>query len=141
VGGACPRGSTLTTIPAVDGERSISWVLASNGTVFGSGYSIFSGVSNTKVFTEYLTGVKAIASGWSHTRFLMENGVVCGRGYVNEWRSPLCDAATSVVFHPVVVMTGVKSFSTHEHFSIFLKETGDLHGCGQHHSGQLGQGS
>jgi len=116
--------------------RSISWVLASNGTVFGSGQSIFTG-SKTKVFTEYLTGVKAIASGWYHTLFLMENGVVCGRGS----HLRLCDAATSYVKEPVVVMTGVKSFSTHQSTSIFLKETGDLYGCGDDHYGQLGQGS
>jgi len=89
---------------------------------------------------EYLTGVKAIASGMRHTLFLMENGVVCGRGS-NQYESPLCDAATSQVKDPVVVMTGVKSFSAHGTFSIFLKETGDLYGCGQDNSGQLGQGS
>jgi len=139
IGGACPRGSTLTTIPAMDGEAFISWVLASNGTVFGSGQSIFTG-SKTKVFTEYLTGVKAIASGWYHTLFLMENGVVCGRvSYF--WFSPLCDAAISVVKDAVVVVTGVKSFSTHSRFSIFLKENNDLYGCGEDQSGNLGQGS
>jgi len=38
-------------------------------------------------------------------------------------------------------MTGVKSFSAHSKFSIFLKETGDLYGCGEDYYGQLGQGS
>jgi len=141
VGGACPRGSTLTTTPAVDGESRASWILASNGTVFGSGTDMFdNGPYKTEVYTEYLTGVKAIASGMRHTLFLMENGVVCGRGR-NEQESPLCDAATSRVKDPVVVMTGVKSFSTHDRFSIFLKENGDLYGCGEDQIGNLGQGS
>jgi len=87
-----------------------------------------------------LTGVKAIDSGVFHTLFLMENGVVCGRGR-NEAETPLCDAATSNVEEPVVVMTGVKSFSAQGTFSIFLKATGDLYGCGKDHVGQLGQGS
>jgi len=141
VGGACPRGATLTTTPAVDGERESSWILASNGTVFGSGLYIFTGVTQTKVHTEYLTGVKAIASGQRHTLFLMENGVVCGRGNVNVYETPLCDATTSYVRDPVVVMTGVKSFSTDYYTSIFLKETGDLYGCGVDLYGQLGQGT
>jgi len=71
----------------------------------------------------------------------MENGVVCGRG---NWYQ-LCDAATDIpggfVHFPVVVMTGVKSFSTSGDCSIFLKENCDLFGCGQDDRGQLGQGS
>jgi len=47
VGRACPRGSTLTTTPAVDGESRASWILASNGTVFGSGTDIF---DNGRIF-------------------------------------------------------------------------------------------
>jgi len=89
-----------------------------------------------------LTGVKAIASGDGHTLFLMENGVVCGRVGLYTDSSPLCDGGpTSRVTDPVVVMMGVKSFSTQEDCSIFLKENGDLYGCGEDYSGNLGQGS
>jgi len=66
----------------------------------------------------------------------MENGIVCGRGDHRR----LCDVATTYVKEPIVVMTGVKSFSTHHKFSIFFKETGDLYGCGENIHGQLGQG-
>jgi len=126
----------------VDGESDSSFILASNGTVYGSGVALFDNGDWKSEVTEYLTGVKAIASGQGHTLFLMENGVVCGRGSNNEYTYfPLCDVPTDKGKDPVVVMTGVKSFSTHFRTSIFLKENGDLYGCGEDLDGQLGQGS
>jgi len=121
----CPNGPPLITTPNVAGEVGNSWILASNGTVYGAGEHLHSGRS----FKEYLTGVKTMVSADDYTLFLMENGVVCGKAQYSQNLKPLCNVDASQMDYPVVVMTGVASISAAKNiddspFSIFLKENG-----------------
>jgi len=123
-------------------ETSSSWVLAKNGSVYGAGRGITGGMGEiTKVHSEFLKGVKAIVSGASHTLFLLDNGVVCGRGEVARYQTPLCNASNSTVIEPVVVMTGVKDIKADNYNSLFLKENNELYGCGHDSEGKFGQDS
>jgi len=134
----CPNGPPLITTPNVAGEVGKSWILASNGTVYGAGEHLHSGRS----FKEYLTGVKTMVSADDYTLFLMENGVVCGKGRYPS-QMPLCNVAPFQMDYPVVVMTGVASISAAKNFddspfSIFLKGNGDLWGCGVNTNDKFG---
>jgi len=139
VGDACPSGAALVTQPAVSVGEQQAWILASDGTVYGTGVYITISQKFTATYTKFLTGVKSISSGRVHTLFLMDNGVVCGHGEKRPGSLCMYGSTTDIwAKEPIVVATGVKSMSAQWEFSVFLKETGDLYGCGKDR-GQLGQ--
>ncbi|MBF0523214.1 MAG: filamentous hemagglutinin N-terminal domain-containing protein, partial [Candidatus Omnitrophica bacterium] len=95
----------------------------------------------------YLTGVSAIAAGYTHSLALRSDGTVCSWG--DNTNGKLGDNTTSQRNSPVQVygvsgtgyLSGITGISAGSGFSIALKSDGTVYAWGLNTSGQLGDGT
>jgi alpha-tubulin suppressor-like RCC1 family protein len=88
---------------------------------------------------QFMTDVKAIASGVGHSLFLKNDGSVWAAG--ENWEGQLGIASNEYQTSAVKVMDGVKAIAAGDRHSFFLKNDGSLWGVGLNEEGQLGDGT
>lgn len=131
---ANPSGAT-TSAPAFLNLSGILWGFGDNTFgQLGEGRPLY----REKPYP-LMKGVKAVATGYSHTLILKTDGTLLGFGLNQDGQ--LGDGTKVNRMNPVTVASGVKAIATGNNFSHFIKNDGTLWAMGENYFGQHGDGT
>lgn len=157
----CSPGVRLTNIVAISAGFAHSLFLTSEGTVLACGYNNYGQLCNGDPSTisvfyprnvylssnTILSGIIEISAGFYHSVFLKSDGGVLTGGY--NYYGQLGNGNTNagnyypnnVFLSSNTLLTGIKSISTGNYYSVFLNMTGTAYACGFNLNGELGNGT
>ena len=144
-------GSVGSSVTGIAADGIVSFFLATNGDAYGCGrrlerLGLGGGVPLDVVYPTRVTGsnIVAIAVGGDSTLFLASNGDAYGCGVNNYGQLGLGDTAAR--WYPTLIsgstITGISAagYFYHDSTSLFVTSAGDVYGCGENNTGQLGLG-
>jgi alpha-tubulin suppressor-like RCC1 family protein len=121
-------------------------LLTENGDLYTCGENNFGQLglghkNNINTLTYVSSGWKVIRSGWQHTLAIDNTGDLYACGRNAHGQLGLGDAGDATSRSTLqFVASGCKDAAGGGHFTVVLKENGDLYSCGQNNQGQLGLG-
>src|SRR5690554_474858 len=130
----------LSDIIDIAAGTSSSLFLKNDGNVWVTGYVID---GNIPIQLSGISGVIAMAVSWDHFIFLKNDGTVWTSGG-NHYGQLGVGTTTYVPYHmpvKVIGISGVTKIAAGQYHSLFLKNDGSVWGCGDNHTGQMGDGT
>ncbi len=145
-----PEKIVATNVTAIAAGQWHSLFLKNDGSLWAMGWGEFGQLgdgsyNNNGVNTPekiVTTNVTAIAAGWNHSLFIMNDGSLWAMG--NNAYGQLGDGhynSTGINKPEKVVASGVTAIAAGEYHSLFLKSDGSLWAMGNNADGQLGDGT